>query len=327
MRAVMVAAEVGDDGYGEDPSVRALEERVAALFHHEAALFVPSGVMANQIALQLLVPPGGELLCDADAHVVTYERGAAAAYGGMSSRTWPTVGADLDVDGIAALIRPRGYDAVATSAIAVEQTHNRAGGAVIPWSVLKQLRALATEHGISLHMDGARIWHAHIADQVPLAQYGRLFDTVAVCLSKGLGAPVGSLVISSAERITRARDIRKRLGGSMRQAGILAAAGDYALTHHLDRLRRDHARAARLAAALAPYGVVDPTQVRTNIVLLDLGSWAMDADKLSQVARDHGVLMSVLGPRLGRLVTHRDVNDDGVDRVIRVLTDLLDRSE
>lgn len=186
MRQAMAGAEVGDDVYGEDRTVNALEAEVAAMFGHEAALFCPSGSMANQIALQLLVPPGAELLCDADAHVVTYEMGAAAAYGGVTSRTWPPVGAELDADVVAAMVRPDGYWAVPTRAIAVEQTHNRGGGGVIPLDTLRELRRIADAGQLALHCDGARIWHAHVADGVPLASYGALFDTLSVCLSKGL---------------------------------------------------------------------------------------------------------------------------------------------
>jgi threonine aldolase len=319
MRAAMAAAEVGDDVYGEDPTVNALEARVAALFGHEAALFTPTGSMANQIALQLLVPPAGELLTDADAHVVTYEMAAAAAYGGISTRTWPAVGAAIDLDVVAVMIRPDGYHAVPTRAIAVEQTHNRGGGAVIALDTLRGLRAVADAAGVGLHCDGARIWHAHVADGVPLIEYGRLFDTVSVCLSKGLGAPVGSLVIGSAERIVQARAIRKRMGGGMRQVGVLAAAGSYALDHHVGRLAEDHVRAARLADALEPFGVTDASRVRTNIVPLAL----TDAPALGAAARERGVLISVLGPRTGRLLTHLDVDDAGVDRAVDVLTELL----
>ena len=324
MRQAMAAAEVGDDVYGEDPTVAALEAEVAAAFGHEAALFTPSGTMANQIALQVLVPRGGELLCDADAHVVNYENGAAAAYGGVSTRTWPAAGAELDPAAVAAMIRPAGFHTVTTAAVAVEQTHNRAGGAVIPLATLRELRRVTDAAGVALHCDGARVWHAHVADRVPLTEYGALFDTLSVCLSKGLGAPVGSLVVSSAERIARARVLRARLGGGMRQAGVLAAAGRYALRHHLDRLADDHARAARLAEALAPYGVVDPAAVRTNIVLLDLTRAPLDAPALAAAARQRGVLVSVLAPRLVRLVTHLDVDDAGVDQAARVISAVLE---
>ena len=323
MREAMATAEVGDDVYGEDPAVNALEARVAAMLGHEAALFTPTGSMANQIAVQLLVPPGDELLCDADAHVVTYEIGAAATIGGISTRTWSPVGADIDPDVVASMVRPEGYHAVATRAIAVEQTHNRGGGGVIPLSTLDTLRALADRAGVALHCDGARIWHAHVADGVPLDRYGRLFDTVSVCLSKGLGAPVGSLVVSSRKRIERARVLRKRMGGGMRQVGVLAAAGDHALTHHIGRLADDHARARRLGDALAPFGIVDAGRVVTNIVPLDFTKSTMDAPSLGAAARERGVLVSVLGPRVGRLVTHLDVDDAGIDRAIEVLTGVL----
>jgi threonine aldolase len=323
MRAAMASAEVGDDVYGEDPTVTALEARVAAMLGHEAAMFTPTGSMANQISVQLLVPPAGELLCDADAHVVTYEVGAASALGGISSRTWPAVGADVDPDVVAAMVRPDGYHAVATRAIAVEQTYNRGGGGVIPLSTLDALRGVADRAGIALHCDGARIWHAHVADGVPLERYGALFDTVSVCLSKGLGAPVGSLVVSTGERIARARVLRKRMGGGMRQVGILAAAGDYALTHHIGRLADDHVRARRLAEALAPFGIVDAGRVVTNIVPLDFTKSTVDAPTLGAAARERGVLVSVLGPRVGRLVTHLDVDDAGIDRAVDVLTGLL----
>jgi threonine aldolase len=325
MREAMAAAEVGDDVYGEDPTVNALEAEVAALFGHEAALFTPTGSMANQIAVQLLVPSASELLCDADAHVVTYEIGAAAAIGGISSRTWPAAGGDVDPEAVAAMMRPDGFWAVPTRAIAVEQTHNRAGGAVLPLATLERLRAVADDAGVALHCDGARIWHAYVADGVGLATYGRLFDTISVCLSKGLGAPVGSLVISTAERIAAARWIRKRMGGGMRQAGILAAAGRYALRHHVARLADDHTRARRLAEALEAAGVVDTARVRTNIVPLDLTKAPVDAPGFGVAAKASGVLVSVLGPRTARLVTHLDLDDAAIDRAIEVLPGLLRR--
>jgi threonine aldolase len=323
MREAMANAEVGDDVYAEDPTVNALEAEVADLFGHEAAMFTPTGSMANQVAIQVLVPPASELLCDADAHVVTYEIGAASAIGGVSTRTWPASGGDLDPALIAGMVRLDGYHAVATRAIAVEQTHNRHGGSVIPLASLQALRETADEVGLGLHCDGARIWHAHVADGVPLRTYGALFDTLSVCLSKGLGAPVGSVMVSSAERIARARVIRKRMGGGMRQVGILAAAGRYALANNVSRLADDHARARRLAEALAPFGIVDPDRVQTNIVLVDLTKASIDAAGLAAGAREADVLVSVLGPRLGRLITHLDVSDDDLDRAISVLVGLL----
>ncbi len=323
MRRAMAEAVVGDDVFGDDPTVIALERQVAELFGHEAALFAPSGTMANQIALQLVVPPAGELLAGADAHVVTYEMGAAAALGGISTRTWPSVGAALDVEQIEAMIRPVGYPSVPTRAIAVEQTHNLGGGGVVSLETLQALRAVADAAGVALHCDGARIWHAHIADSVPLSAYGRVFDTLSVCLSKGLGAPVGSLVVGSAERMAQARLIRKRLGGGMRQVGILAAAGQHALNHHLTRLAEDHARARRLAEALEPLGVVEAAKVRTNLVPLDLTKSALDAPSLAAAAAERGVLIAAMLPRTARLVTHLGVTDDDIDEAIDVLRGLL----
>jgi len=313
MRAAMARAEVGDDCYGEDPSVRALEERVAGLLGHDAAVFVPSGTMGNQIALRLLVPSAGELVCDADAHVVTYEGGGAAQHGGIQTRTVP--GGRLDLDAVLAEVRPRGYGTVPTSAVAVEQTHNRAGGLVHPLEQLQRLREETRARGVSLHCDGARIWNAHVASGVPLASYGGLFDTLSVCLSKGLGAPVGSLVVCGQELADEARVIRRRLGGGWRQAGLLAAAGLHAVDHHLERLGEDHARAERLAEAL---GLPAP---QTNIVLLDVEA----APTVAAAAADQGVRVGVVGPTRLRLVTHLNVDDTGVDRAVEVMAGLLER--
>ena len=321
MRQAMATAEVGDDVFGDDPTVIALEAEVAALFGHGAALFAPSGSMANQIALQLVVPRGGELLAGADAHVVSFELGAGAAISGISSRTWPSAGTGLDVAQIVTMIRPAGYPAAPTRAIAVEQTLGNGG--VVGLETLRELRAAADDAGLLLHCDGARIWHAHVADGVPLATYGALFDTLSVCLSKGLGAPIGSLIIGSAARIAEARVIRKRLGGGMRQVGILAAAGSWALHHHIDRLADDHARAHRLAAALEPLGIVDAASVRTNLVLLDLGKATLDAPALTAAAAERGVLITPMHPRVARLVTHLDIDDAGTDKAIDVLGSLL----
>ena len=312
MRAAMAAAEVGDDVYGEDPTVNALEERVAALFGHQAAVFVPSGTMGNQLCLRLVVPPAQELLCDADAHVVTYEHGGAAQHGGIQSRT--VQGGLLSVDTVEPELRPAGWGTVATRAVSVEQTHNRGGGAVHELAALQGLRALTSAHGIALHCDGARIWNAHVATGVPLTGYGALFDTMSVCLSKGLGAPVGSMVVTDAARADEARVLRKRLGGGLRQAGILAAAGLYALDHHLDRLAEDHRRAALIGAAVG-------VQPATNIVPIAVA----DARAFAAAARELAVLVSVIGPHRVRLVTHLDIDDAGAkhaaDVVARLLSD------
>ena len=310
MRAAMAAADVGDDVYGEDPTVNALEERVADLFGHEAAVFVPSGTMGNQICLRLVVPSAGELLCDADAHVVTYEGGGAAQHGGIQSRTVP--GGLMDPAAVEAQIRPDGFHMVPTSAVSVEQTHNRGGGAVHPLEALQGLRAVTRAHGVALHCDGARIWNAHVASGVALRDYGALFDTLSVCLSKGLGAPVGSLVVTSRERAVEARVLRRRLGGGMRQAGVLAAAGLHALDHHVARLADDHAHAAVIGARL---GVA----TETNIVPVEV----QDARAFAAAAADRGVLVGVVGPTRVRLVTHLDVDEAGARRAADVVASLL----
>jgi threonine aldolase len=319
MLEAMMTADVGDDVYGEDPTVNALEAEAAALFGKEAAVFTPTGSMANQIGLQLLVRPGEELLCDVKAHVVNFEMGAAAALGGISTRTWDAPNGRLDTALVEPLInRPNPY-VTTTRAIAVENTHNIGGGTVQPIEQLRALRALADAYGLGLHLDGARIWNAHAATGVPLSDYGALFDTVSVCLSKGLGAPVGSLLITDAERAARGRVIRKRLGGGMRQAGYLAAAGRYALANHIPRLSEDHARARYLARSLEPFGICDASQVETNIVLVRAPGIA----DLAAAAAEQGVRISVLGPDWGRMLTHLDVDDAGIEHAVKVLGDLV----
>ncbi len=318
MRAAMADAEVGDDVYGEDPLVNALEARVAEMFGHEAALFVPSGTMGNQIGMRLVCQPGQEVLGDADAHVVTYEMGAAAAVFGLSTRTVVGPGGLLDADQLIAQVRPRGdWHLTATAAVAVENTHNRGGGRVQPLAELERLFAWSRTADVAVHLDGARIWNAAAASGVSLETYGRLADTASVCLSKGLGAPVGSVLVSSAARISEGRLWRKRLGGGMRQVGVLAAAGLYALDHHLPRLADDHARARVLADRLG----VDPATVHTNMVVLD----GVEAPLVAEAAKAQGVLVGQVSPTRVRLLTHLDVDDAAVDRAATVIGALLDR--
>jgi threonine aldolase len=318
MRRAMAEAEVGDDVYGEDPTINALEERVADLMGHEAGLFVPSGTMGNQIGMRLLCQPGEEILCDADAHVVTYEMGAAAAVFGLSTRTVVSRGGRLDAVAFIDQVRPRGdWHVTPTAAIAVENTHNRGGGLVQPLEQLQALWEWSRSAGVAVHLDGARIWNAHVASGVDLSTYGRLADTASVCLSKGLGAPVGSVLVSSAERIAAARLWRKRLGGGMRQAGVLAAAGKYALDHHLGRLAEDHEHAQLLAKRLG----VDPAGVQTNMVVLN----DVAAPVVAEGAKAQGVLVSQVNPRRIRLVTSLEVDRAGVERAADVLAELLHR--
>ncbi len=316
MRLAMARAEVGDDVYGEDPTVARLEEQVAGLFGHEAALFMPTGSMANVLAVRSLVAPGQEVLCESRAHIARAELGAHAAYSGITMRTWIDPRGQVDLPVIRSLFAPdMGPFFVPTAAIAVENTHNFAGGAVLPIEDLRDLREFATGAGARIHMDGARIWNAHVATGVPLAEYGAIADVLAVCLSKGLGAPVGSLMVGTADAIAEARIWRKRMGGGMRQVGILAAAGLYALEHHLERLADDHAHARLLAEACG----VDPESIDTNIVVVD----RPDAPDFVAAARDAGVLVATVGPSAVRLVTHLDVTRDDAEKAAAVLARLV----
>ncbi len=314
MRAAMARAEVGDDVYGEDPTVRALEERVAALFGKEAALFTPTGSMANVLAVRSLVGVGQEVLCESSAHIARAELGAHGAFTGLTMRTW--TGRAVDLAAIDAMFAPDlGPFFVPTAAVSVENTHNFGGGTVVPLADLQALRAFADERGVGVHLDGARIWNAAVATGTPLEAYGAAVDVLAVCLSKGLGAPVGSLVVGRADAIAEARVWRKRLGGGMRQVGVLAAAGLYALDHHRDRLAEDHAHARLLAQACG----VAPETVASNIVVVDVP----DAAAAVAAARDADVLVSAVGPRALRLVTHLDVDDAQTEAAASVLTKVL----
>jgi threonine aldolase len=314
MRAAMARAEVGDDVYGEDPTVTVLEERVAGLFGKEGALFTPTGSMANVLAVRSLVGVGEEVLCESSAHIARAELGAHGAFTGLTMRTW--TGRPVELAAIEAMYAPdMGPFFVPTKAFSVENTHNFGGGAVVPVEDLRALRALADEKGVGVHLDGARIWNAHVATGTPLAEYGAVADVLAVCLSKGLGAPVGSLVVGSRDAIAEARVWRKRMGGGMRQVGILAAAGLHALDHHLERLADDHAHARLLAEACG----VDPATVDSNIVVVDVP----DAPALVAKARAEDVLVSAVGPRALRLVTHLDVDRDQAETAARVLAGLL----
>jgi len=315
MRRAMAEAEVGDDVYGEDPTVLELERRVAELFGHEDALFTPTGSMANVLAVASLVEAGQEVLCEASAHIARAELGAHGAFTGLTMRTWRDPRGQVDLAAIQEMYAPdMGPFFVRTTAIAVENTHNFAGGAVLPLGDLQALRTWADSVGVGVHLDGARIWNAHVATGVPLASYGACVDVMAVCLSKGLGAPVGSLVVGSHDAMVAARVRRKRMGGGMRQVGVLAAAGLYALDHHIDRLADDHANARLLAEACG----VDPDTVDTNIVVVQRD----DAAEFVAGAKAGGVLVAPVGPRAVRLVTHLDVSAEDAKVAAAVLARL-----
>jgi len=322
MRDAIAAAPVGDDVYGDDPTVNSLEERLAEMFGKEAALFAPTGSLANQLAIRMLVAPGEELIAETNCHIVRAELGAAAVFSGITTRTFPSKNGSLIANDALNIARPNGGPyLVSTTAIAIENTHNFGGGTIQPISEIKKLREGADEMGIALHLDGARIWNAHIASGTPLLEYGKYFDTISVCLSKGLGAPIGSVMLSTREMVSRARVWRKRYGGGMRQVGLLAAGAHYALDNNINRLAQDHRHAKEIALAVAKIdsSLIDPSTVETNIVGLDLTELSISAAQLAIRCQDSGLLISALGPSYVRLVTHLDFDDTQCAEAIEVL--------
>jgi len=309
MRAAMAAAEVGDDVYGEDPTVNLLERRAAEIFAREAALFVPTGTMGNQVAIRLLTQPGQEVIAEAHAHILDYEMATTAVFSGCLIRAVPTEGGILTWKQIEPVITPYGGFRAATGLIEIENTHNLAGGRCTPISVLEEIWENAKERKLPLHCDGARIFNAAVALGSDVKTLTRGFDTVMFCLSKGLGAPVGSMLVGSAERMARARILRKCLGGGMRQAGVLAAAGLVALEEGPKNLADDHANARLLAEALAnTEGVsIDLDSVETNIVIFRLSA-GTGAAELAARLKARGVLVGAFGKDAIRVVTHRDVS-------------------
>jgi threonine aldolase len=322
MRAAMAAAEVGDDVYGEDPTVNSLEKRAAERFGREAALFVPTGTMGNQIAIRLLTQPGQEVIAEARAHILDYEMATTAVFSGCLIRAVPTRSGILTWKDIEPAISKYGGFKAATGLIEIENTANLAGGVCTTVEVLEEIWDGAREHKLPLHLDGARIFNAAVALGVDVKALTRGFDTVMFCLSKGLGAPVGSMLVGSAELVSRARIFRKALGGGMRQAGVLAAAGLIALEEGPKHLGNDHANARLLAEALAHVeGVsIDLESVETNIVVFRLTN-GMGGAELAARLKARGVLTNALGVDLIRLVTHRDVSRDDCVEAAGVLAE------
>jgi threonine aldolase len=310
MRRAMAEAEVGDDVYGEDPTVNRLEQRAAEVFGREAAIFVPSGTMGNQIAIRIHTQHGQEVICDERAHIFNYEMAMLAAFSGCVARPIATPDGILRWSDVSRRIAPKIYYRAATGLISLENTHNMAGGTVYPPEVADEICDRAHEAGIPVHLDGARIFNAAVALGKPVAEITHKFDSVMFCLSKGLGAPVGSLLVGSREFIERARIYRKALGGGMRQAGILAAAGLIALEQGPQELARDHENARYLARGLAQIrGVrLDPASVVTNIVVFDISASGLHSAELSKRLAARNVFANGISPEAMRFVTHRDVD-------------------
>jgi threonine aldolase len=325
MRRAIAEAEVGDDVLGDDPTVKLLQERLAALLGKEASLFFPSGTQANQTGILVNTRPGTEAVCEADAHVLHYELAGAAAWSGVQLRPVATEDGVLTAELARPYIRPPSPHLMPTALVCAENTHNMAGGKVMPLEVLRGLRELASEHDLPLHLDGARLWNAAAATGVAATEFAAQADTVMVSFSKGLGAPIGSALAGRAETMARAHTWRKRLGGGMRQVGILAAAALYSLEHNLPRVADDHARARRLAECvdgLDGFRVIPPD---TNIIMIDIERDDLAPDDVVAFLEERGVWLMDTGPRRLRAVTHLDVDDAGIDRACAAFEELAAR--
>jgi len=327
MRAAIAAAEVGDEQRREDPTVLALEARAAAFLGQEEAVYLPTATMANQIALAILGPRGTELVVEETAHIMISELGGAAMHSGLQTRGLPGYRGRLTVDQIPAAVHPEDrFHTPRASIVALENTHNSAGGTIWPLDELEAVVGVSRELGLAVHLDGARIANAAVALGVPAAQMGAQFDTVTLCLSKGLGCPLGAVIAGSHDLMARARVEKHRFGGAMRQAGIVAAAGLYALEHNVERLADDHARARRLVDGWAERGVpVDPDAVETNFVQVDVGSLGLTSPQAIERLAAAGVgLSSTIRPGILRAVTHLDIDDAGIDEAIEVVPQALE---
>ncbi|RSL15441.1 L-threonine aldolase [Edaphobacter aggregans] len=324
MRQAMAAAEVGDDVYSEDPTVNRLEQEAATIFGREAAIFVPTGTMGNQIAIRLHTEHGQEVICEARSHILDWEMAMTAAFSGCQARTVAGERGILTWSQIKPAIGAKIYYRAQTGLICIENTHNMAGGTVTPLPILEEIWTGARDAGLPVHLDGARVFNAATALGIGVAELTRGFDTVMFCLSKGLGAPVGSMLVGSREAIDRARIFRKALGGGMRQAGVLAAAGLIALKEMLARLGDDHANARLIAEAIAADSTaeIDLDAVQTNIVIFTLRNNG-DASAFCDALKQKGVLASSVGPHSVRFVTHYDVDRSACEEAASIIVALL----
>jgi threonine aldolase len=315
MREAIARAEVGDDVLGDDPTVEALELRMAEMLGKDAAVYVPSGTMSNTLAVLTQTRPGDEIILDRRCHIFNYEAAAASAIGGVQVHPLDGPGGLLPLEELPSAVRSVNVHHPRTALIAVENTHNRAGGRIYPLDQLEAVSRFAEERKLRLHMDGARLANAVVATGIPFERYGALADSITFCFSKGLGAPIGSILISDSETIGKARFWRKRLGGGMRQVGILAAACLYALDANMERLAEDHEKAARIGRLVESSGELKLTfPVETNIVIFEAADESMDIEKLKDGLQEEGVLALTFGGRFMRMVTHLDVTSRDIDR-------------
>jgi threonine aldolase len=325
MRKAMAEAEVGDDVYGEDPTVNALQEKVAKLLGKEAALFVPSGTMANQLSIKSHTQPGDEVIIEGSSHPYNFEGGAGAALSGIQFNCLKGVRGILDASQIEEAVRPADHHFPVTRLVCLENTHNRGGGSIYPLEKMADIYRLTKSKGLVLHLDGARLWNASVATGMKPDEYAQWADSVSVCLSKGLGAPIGSLVAGSQPFIHRVHRFRKMFGGGMRQVGIIAAAGIYALDHHFDRLKEDHQNAKRLAVGLKEFkGVsIDPKHVETNIIIFDVADTGMTASQVAEAMKKEAISIHAFGKTQIRLVTHLDVSSEDIERALKAFEKVL----
>jgi threonine aldolase len=322
MRAAMQAAAVGDDVFNDDPTVNLLQERLANLLGKEAALFVPSGTMSNQICLKAHTQPGDELLCEATCHIYNNEAGGPAVLSGVMCRTIEGDYGVIDVCQLDGKIRPNNEHLARTRLVCLENTHNRGGGRVYPLEKIQAISSWVHENGLLLHLDGARLWNAIVATGISAAEWAAPFDSVSVCFSKGLGAPIGSALAGTREFIARGRRIRKLLGGGMRQVGVIASAALYAMDHHVKRLAEDHCNARVIAQAITdtPGLRLDPPEVETNLIWVEVDPEAATARAVADALKQNGILVHVGGPHTFRACTHLDVSSAQAERAAEVIS-------
>lgn len=327
MRRAMAEAEVGDDVFGEDPTVNALQEKVSGILGKEKAIFVPSGTMANQLAIKAHTEPGDEVIIEAASHAYNFEGGAGAVLSGVQFQPLQGRRGVLEPSQVGDAVRPADHHFPLTRLICLENTHNRGGGAIYPVEKMAEIYRFAKSKGLQVHLDGARLWNASVATGVKPQEYGRWADSVSVCLSKGLGSPIGSLVAGPKPFIERVHRFRKMFGGGMRQIGIIAAAGIYALDHHFERLKEDHQNAKRLAQGLEKMKRVsiDPDLVETNILIFDIEETGMAAAELAAAMKLRNILIHAIGKFRIRLVTHLDVSGDDIEAALSAFEQVLGR--
>lgn len=323
MRKVSFEAEVGDDVYGEDPTVNRLEEKAAEILGKEAALFVSSGVQGNQIAVLTHCQPGNEVVLEENAHLFYYEGASMSAFAGVQPRTIKGIKGAMDPEAVRAAIRGEDIHFPETGLICLENTHNRAGGAIVPLENMKAIYEIAQEYGVPVHLDGARLFNAVVASDIPAKEYAQYTDTVQVCLSKGLGAPIGSIIAGSKEFIQKARKWRKRLGGGLRQVGVIAAPAFIALTEMVDRLAEDHHHAKQLATGISDSNKFEvENDVDTNIVLVNVKKAGYTAEDFLDKLKSQEVLATSFGPYTVRFVTNYGVGTEDIEKVINVVKQL-----